>query len=130
MPQLDKVTFVSQLFWLFVFFFLLYILLVELVFPKILSILTSRQFMSSSFLHRNYVGVLSLKNSSLYNSFVISSYLTNIASLSSSWSDIFKGHISNIRGSKMTSLVIENYIKSFISIESSSKVFSNIQIKN
>jgi len=43
MPQLDKLTFVSQLFWFFLLFFILYIILCQLIIPEISGYLKLRQ---------------------------------------------------------------------------------------
>ena len=42
MPQLDKLSFVPQLFWLFVFFLSLYLIVVEILLPKIHTIIQVR----------------------------------------------------------------------------------------
>lgn len=43
MPQLDKVTYLSQVFWLFVMFFSFYIIILKWMLPTIVTILKLRQ---------------------------------------------------------------------------------------
>lgn len=63
MPQLDKVTFVSQLFWLFLCFFILFIVLREFILPLLFKNLKLRNHITS----RAYSSMLSNEDGKIVN---------------------------------------------------------------
>jgi len=58
MPQLDKITFTSQVFWIIIFFVMFYLLVVRLVIYKLFKIMKFRK----AYFRNLFLGIRTLKN--------------------------------------------------------------------
>jgi len=74
MPQFDKITFFSQIFWLIILFFSFYVLIVHLFVPKLATVLKTRKKKLGggtngvSFLNNEQLNVTTEKNMLVQNS--------------------------------------------------------------
>jgi hypothetical protein len=76
MPQLDKITFISQLFWLFLMVFVLYIIVIDVILPKLISIIITREF-NLNLVENKAKDVYSSLNDMSFNSILNNSLVSN-----------------------------------------------------
>jgi len=101
MPQLDKVTFLSQFFWLCIVFSSLYLLLVKIFLPSIARLLKGRKFVIESELER----VTVVRQNDLQNPETVSLFVTHYNKTMTNFS---KALLENfLRDSKSISKVSE-----------------------
>ncbi len=70
MPQLDKVTFSNQVFWLLLTLFVLYLILILYILPLIHKIMSSRRVLLQNFIQKGYLYSNRITKNTKYNSFV------------------------------------------------------------
>ena len=97
MPQLDKFMFVSQIFWLCLFFITFYFYLLNFVIPRIFKVLRFRENKLNNFINNNYNIFLeeylilnSYKNFLKSNSLFVSKFLVNIENKYYNWINNYK----------------------------------------
>jgi hypothetical protein len=96
MPQFDQLTFLNQLFWLFLFFFSFYFIINYFFLPKLVSILKFRKKILQNKLNINVKQNLQNNlNQTFFNNIYFRSY-NIITSLKTKYSSILVENIKNI----------------------------------
>lgn len=115
MPQLDFISFYSQVFWLFLFFILCYIVIVKNVMPFICQVFKVRYYIGSGYskgigsFQEESISVLEKSDKIVYS---------NCQSLSTSVSQRYASVNSFILDNKVDSLYYKNFFKVFVSLSS------------
>lgn len=117
MPQLDKLTFISQLFWLFILFFILYIVLREFIIPRLYTNLRVRHYIMSNSRFTSHLTSLEGK-SAILRALVPNSLAYTLTWVSTACKFIDTGISSEVRQANNTNNngVHRNYIDYLISL--------------
>ena len=131
MPQLDKLTFIPQLFWLIILFFSLYIVVVEVILPRINTIFQVRALKGLLHNVRTVALEQERENNTVYttlfsklfeNTLVFGDYLNRFKALTAkSYGDVYYNELKTLRVASASKL--EN---SFYSMKVKHNIVKNL----